>query len=852
MGSYPLQGRPRLSDPLAGITAALGRRYAVERELGRGGMGTVYLALDRKHGRRVAIKVLPRDVAAAVGPERFLREIGIAARLSHPHILPLHDSGQAVGLLYYVMPYVEGESLRARLDQVPPLRVAEAIRIAREIADALAHAHVQGVIHRDVKPANILLQGYSSNPADATGDWHALLADFGVARAVGDGAITDSGLPIGTAAYASPEQAAGSRAVDPRSDVYALGCVLYEMVAAGPGAGARERLERRFAEPLRRPGELRQDAPPWLAEVVARATAPRPEDRFTTAAEMRGALDGRSLPALQATPAWAGAPAYRTRWMAAGAAALVSIVAALAFLPGRWHRSDTGRVVVAGFENKTGDSTLAPIGDIASDYIARSLATTQLLRDVYDARATAPEAGQAARGGIAAGRELAKRVGAGTVLGGSYYRERDSLHFEIQVVDAASGRLVLALQPVVGALHEETQVLEQLRQRVMGGFGMLFRPGFDMQGVGIPATYEAYEEMLAASDDLWQFKPDEAIDHLRRAIASDSGYTGAKVKLAYALAGAGGCREVDSLVRSLSRAGGQLAPADRGWLAYSRATCQNDRAAKFAAAKAIVQVAPQSVGATVLAGIDGIELSRPREALQVLRRFDAAHVPLSPQQHEVYWSFVGYAYHDLGQFSKELDATGPSTTSALAGLGDSGTVRRLVEGRLQQPAPDGPDFEGAECAALELRAHGSAPTAAALFERIADARGRDSAAAAGDGPCLWNLFSAQYYAGRLVDAKTAYARKAASDSADVQAHSALAAIAVRAGESTEVEAQRRWLAAHADALAMLGLARVAALQRRSQEAVELLRRAMNLDVSGILFTLTPISSRCAIIHHTAS
>jgi len=178
-------------------------------------MGTVYLAVDRKHGRRVAIKVLPPDVAAALGPERFLREIGIVARLSHPNILPLHDSGQAGGLLYYVMPYVEGGSLRRRLDGAS-LQVPEALAIGREVADALAHAHAHGVIHRDVKPDNILLH-----------EGQALLADFGVARAVGDGEITDSGLPLGTAAYASPEQAAGSRLVDQRSDVYSLGCVLW-------------------------------------------------------------------------------------------------------------------------------------------------------------------------------------------------------------------------------------------------------------------------------------------------------------------------------------------------------------------------------------------------------------------------------------------------------------------------------------------------------------------------------------------------------------------------------------------------------------------------------------------------
>src|SRR6478752_1763171 len=222
-------------------------------------MGTVYLAHDRKHERPVAIKVLPPDLAAALGPERFLREIGIVARLSHPNILPLYDSGRAGGLLYYVLPYIGGGSLADRLREGPPLPVTEAIALTREIAEALTHAHAHGVIHRDVKPANILLH-----------EGHALLADFGVARAPGDDLRTDSGLAVGTAAYASPEQAAGSRGLDERSDLYALGCVLYEMLAGRAPIG-RDLLARRFAEPLPPPTSLRADVPGWLDGVIAQA-----------------------------------------------------------------------------------------------------------------------------------------------------------------------------------------------------------------------------------------------------------------------------------------------------------------------------------------------------------------------------------------------------------------------------------------------------------------------------------------------------------------------------------------------------------------------------------------------------
>ena len=210
-------------------------RYRIERELGRGGMGTVFLAEDLKHHRRVAIKVFDPELSAAIGSERFLHEIEIVAGLSHPHILPLHDSGAADGLLFFVMPYVEGESLRNRLTREGQLPVEEALRLAREVAGALGHAHGRGVVHRDIKPENILLQ-----------DRHAVVADFGIARVVaqrtadtqavtrGAGPMTSAGVTVGTPAYMSPEQAAGSRELDGRSDIYSLGCVLYEMLAGEP------------------------------------------------------------------------------------------------------------------------------------------------------------------------------------------------------------------------------------------------------------------------------------------------------------------------------------------------------------------------------------------------------------------------------------------------------------------------------------------------------------------------------------------------------------------------------------------------------------------------------------------
>ncbi len=271
------------------LTAALADRYALERELGRGGTATVYLALDRKHARQVAIKVLRPDLAAQLGAERFLQEIRIAARLTHPHILPLIDSGDAGGALYYVMPYVPGESLRHRLDREPQLPLRDALRAARDVGAALDYAHRQGFIHRDVKPENILLA-----------DGHALVADFGIARAIsraGAEAVTDAGLAVGTPLYMSPEQASAERELDARSDLYSLACVLFEMLAGEPpfaGPNARATLARHVTERPRPVRVLRPDTPGPVEHAIARALAKDPAERFPTVAAFLDALEAGS------------------------------------------------------------------------------------------------------------------------------------------------------------------------------------------------------------------------------------------------------------------------------------------------------------------------------------------------------------------------------------------------------------------------------------------------------------------------------------------------------------------------------------------------------------------------------
>ena len=370
----------RLRDALAG-------RYRLERVIGRGGSATVYQALDLKHQRTVALKVLRPELAYAVGADRFLREIEVCARLVHPHILPLHDSGDADGLLYYVMPFVSGESLRARLERSRPLPLDEALRVVRDVSEALDYAHAHGVLHRDVKPENVLLDA-----------GHALVTDFGLAgalQAAGGGPLTAGGLVAGTPEYMSPEQAAGEAALDARSDLYALACVAYEMLAGEPpfhGAHPRAIMARHVTDPVPPLTTVRPDLPPAVAGAVARGLAKAPADRFATAAEFLRALES-------------GQPADAT--------------------PGR-------SVAVLPFTTlgEPGDQWL---GDGLSEEIINALARLQ------DVRVAARTSSFAFRGGREDVRTLGRRLGVAAVLEGSVRRADDRIRVTAQLVNVADG-----------------------------------------------------------------------------------------------------------------------------------------------------------------------------------------------------------------------------------------------------------------------------------------------------------------------------------------------------------------------------------------------------------------------------
>ena len=436
-----------LPDFLGSAEAALGDRYRVERELGRGGMAIVYLAHDLKHGRLVALKVLRQELVAALGPERFLREIAVTAGLQHPHILPLLDSGtlQPVGSPYYVMPYVQGESLRDQLGRERQLPLAQALQITRDVAAALGYAHAHGVVHRDIKPENILISG-----------GQAVVADFGIARALsaaGGERLTETGLALGTPHYMSPEQAAGDPRVDGRADIYALGCVLYEMLAGEPpytGPTAQAIVAKRMLEPVPRIRTVRESVPQELERAIIRALAKTPADRFGTAQEFADALSQTSGSAQ--VP---GSSGIGRRWRAAGT--LVAVLAAAGLVLRLWSgrsRADVSpsasRIAVMPFTPSGSDTGLSRLGRDLVFTLSAELDGLAAIR-VVDAHTVLAHSKQDGLSSPAEGAALARRFGAGSIVHGSLVREGAGVRLDFVLRSTDSSATPLARGSVSGA-----------------------------------------------------------------------------------------------------------------------------------------------------------------------------------------------------------------------------------------------------------------------------------------------------------------------------------------------------------------------------------------------------------------
>jgi tetratricopeptide (TPR) repeat protein/tRNA A-37 threonylcarbamoyl transferase component Bud32/TolB-like protein len=818
-----------VDDLLRRLQKALGNRYGVEPEIGRGGMAIVYLAHDLKHRRRVAIKVLKPELVPALGADRFLREIEIAAQLTHPNILPLHDSGEADGLLYYVMPYLEGETLRDRLAREKQLPLDEAVQIAREVADALGYAHSLGLIHRDVKPENILFQA-----------GHALVSDFGIARAVSQatgvlgGHMTESGIAVGTPPYMSPEQAAGRKDVDGRTDLYSLGCVLYEMLAGelplgpsispvsteGPGADIRV---------------ARASVSVPLAGVIAKALARLPADRFATAAQFQEALGAEAAHRVPRRSR------RRLTWTL-GAMALLGAGGWYALF-GRASAVNTHRVAVPPFEDRTGDSRLAELGDLAADWVTRGISRSQSF-DVT--AATVAREAWSAEGNIPGRRvqALAERTGATVIVSGAYSLDRDVVRFDAEIIDARTGRLITDLEPVAAAADSAMRAIATLAERVAGALVARLGPQLTGSVNSNPPTLEGFREYQLGLEVFSRGEWEQSIAHFRRAMAIDSTYPPPVVWAAMAYNNLLRPGAADTLLMTIRPQVQRLIPIERVTFEWVAAGIRGDRAAQLRWADEGFRLEPRNWAYPF--GLTLMRSNRPRRALEVLRLYDR-DTPFG-RNWPGYWQRSGNAHHLLGEYLRELKlaqrwraGNAPQLRDltlelrALAALGRLAEVEQLLDlssslqllgqGRARRSAA-----LVAVVTAQELRSHGHREAANTVLDRTI-ARFRSGAAEDADA---YTLGRALYLRERWADARAVFDSLHRAQPQNVDYLGYLSATYARLGDRERAATLDSQLASvnqpYVRGSHTRWRAQVAAVLGDRERAVRLLRQAADEDI----------------------
>jgi len=830
-----------VDDLLRRLQKALGNRYGVEPEIGRGGMAIVYLAHDLKHRRRVAIKVLKPELVPALGADRFLREIEIAAQLTHPNILPLYDSGEASGLLYYVMPYVEGETLRHRLSREHQLPLDEAVQIAHQVADALGYAHALGLIHRDIKPENILFQA-----------GHALVSDFGIARAVSQatgavgGQMTESGIAVGTLAYMSPEQAAGRKDVDGRTDIYSLGCVLYEILAGevplGPSISPAS-----TGGPAADIRVARASVSVPLAGVIARALARVPADRFATGTQFQEALraatgPGTAEPAGRQVARRARRPARRRLAWTVGVMAVFG--AGSWYAVSAWRSAiDAPRVAVAPFEDRTSDPRLAQLGDLAADWITRGISRSQSFE--VTAAAVAREA-WSAEGAFPRRqvRTLAERTGATVIVSGAYALDRYAIRFDAEIIDARTGRLVTDLEPISAAADSAMPAIATLAERVAAALVARLGPQLTGSVNSNPPTLEAFREYQMGLDVFSRGEWEQSIAHFRRAIAIDSTYPPPVVWAAMAYNNLLRPGAADTLLMTIRPQVQRLIPIERVTFEWVAAGIRGDRAARLRWADEGFRLEPRNWAYPL--GLTLMRSNRPRRALEVLRLYDR-DTPFG-RNWPGYWQRSGNAHHLLGEYPRELKlaqqwrgGNAPQLRDltlelrALAALGRLAEVEELLDlsGSLQ-PLGQGRARRSAALVAVvtaqELRGHGHREAANTVLDRTI-ARFRSGATEDADA---YTLGRALYLRERWADARAVFDSLHRAQPQNIDYLGYLSATYARLGDRERAATLDSKLASmnqpYIRGLHTRWRAQVAAVLGDRERAMRLLRQAADEDI----------------------
>ncbi len=747
-----LRGDLEFENPVcAAFAAAIADRYVLERELGRGGMSTVFLAQERKHDRPVVLKVLEPALAAIYGMDRFEREVRIAARLSHPHIVPLLDSGEEAGLLYYVMPHIRGETLRDRMVERGVLPFSEALTLLCDIAEGLEYAHDAGVVHRDLKPENVLCAGE-----------HAYLLDFGVAKLLstgrGSGALTRDGATVGTPAYMAPEQRHGDPEIDHRADVYAWGLLAHELFTG------------RLPSMVVAGDQPSQPAlPARVAGIVRRCLADDPDDRPQHMSEVLSALRQLNTPAAGSMGV---ARSRRPRLVAMLCVALLATLVSVPIVKNAMGNSPAAPVLaegivaplaVAPLSNQTGDAGLESWGRMAADWITQGLQEAAVAPVIpWSSVLSAATRGE---DGADVVRLLQHETGAGTVVSGSYYLQGDSMSVRVEVVDAATGRALSAPPPVVVPRDSASAATRLLRDRVMSvvaivADGRLTQvPGLDRN----PPTFEAYR---AFDQGMRQFLAQEyagSLPHFLEARRLDSNFALAHLYAASAALNVNELALADSLANGLLADTASLTDYHGAWAEQISALIAGDYDRSREAARRASLLAPGSRASYTLAQL-ALSTNRPHEAIEALDQLDPDRGDM--RGWSSYWTQRAHALHLLGRYEEELVAARSLRSRfpqryvawvlearALGALGRVAELDSLIRAADVLPRDEYWSQAGVMVVGAEaLRAHYDSPEAYRLFEQAAEWLEYQLQLAPGDRSHSYWLGNAYMQLGRWNDA----------------------------------------------------------------------------------------------------
>ena len=801
------------------LRSALTGLFSLERELGGGGMSRVFLATENALSRQVVIKVLPPDLAESVSSERFTREIRMAARLQHPHIVPLLSAGEALGVPWFAMPFVEGESLRDRLKRSGELPVSDVLRILREVAGALAYAHGRGVVHRDIKPENILLSGGT-----------AMVSDFGVAKALAESGdaettgLTSLGVALGTPAYMAPEQGMADPRMDQRADIYAFGVVAYELLAGRTpfqGRSPQATLAAHVTETPEAVERLRAAAPPALSALVMQCLAKSPADRPQSAQELVVAIDAMTTPLTGTTPhataptsaTYAPTPAgavSRSRMTVAAVAAGVLLLAIggwFAFQRMREPSIAERRIAVAPFENLTGDPQLDLLGRMASDWLTQGVARAESVEVVSAMAVTAAMANASAGTNVV--ELLARATQASAVVSGTIYAQGDSLRFQSSVIDTRTGREILPLDPVMAPRTDPMIGIDALREQLAGAVAL----GQDtrQQVLMRAPRFSAYQEYLKGEETFVR-NGAQSRTFFERAIALDSTLVPAYVYLAVTYSNANAWDSAEAVTRRVERFKHRLTPFERDMFAWLEANLSGSEERQLTAAQAVV-ARDSMPGMLYLVGLHANAALRPLIALPALEKADSANVAFGWGPHV---TVLGNTYHLLGRHDQELAmlrrrrAAFPASGGipgaelrALGALGRREEALALADTLLQGITNNAGNAVTANvlAGALEFEAHhGDTATASAMARRVVTWHQEHPAPNAGPAR-LQQEGRAWLLLGALDSAERSFRRWSGRDSSSIPAAGYLALTLALKGDSSRARVmadsigsvQRKWL-----------------------------------------------------------